>query len=388
MRALKLLALLPFAALLGGCDFVVLAPAGDVAVQQRDLVVISTVLMLLIVIPVMAMTVFFAWRYRQSNTAAPYEPEWDHSTQLELVIWSAPLLIIVCLGALTWMGTHLLDPYRTLGRIDTNRPIAGQDAPLNVQVVALDWKWLFIYPDYGVASLNEFAAPTDRPISFRITSSSVMNSFYIPALAGQIYAMPGMETKLHAVANKEGTFRGFSANYSGAGFSGMHFEFKSLSSTDFAKWIAAAKASGGMLGRSDYLQLERPSSNEPVRLYGAVDRDLYKAILNLCVETGKMCMSEMTDIDAKGGLGLEGLNNTLPLAYDKYARRGAPLGSEPTFVAGICAIDEIKDTPTREISAPFDMTPLRGVGLRRPPFLPAHPSSTSLLSGARPKSES
>jgi cytochrome o ubiquinol oxidase subunit II len=388
VRALKLLALLPFAALLGGCDFVVLAPAGDVAAQQRDLVVISTVLMLLIVIPVMALTVFFAWRYRQSNTAAPYEPEWDHSTQLELVIWSAPLLIIVCLGALTWMGTHLLDPYRTLGRIDTNRPIATQDAPLNVEVVALDWKWLFIYPDYGVASLNELAAPVDRPISFRITASSVMNSFYIPALAGQIYAMPGMETKLHAVANKEGTFRGFSANYSGAGFSGMHFAFKSLSADDFGKWIAAAKASGGMLGRSDYLQLERPSSNEPVRLYGAVDRDLYRAILNMCVETGKMCMSEMTDIDAKGGLGREGLNNTLPLAYDKYARRGTPLGSEPTFIAGICAIDELKDTPTREINAPFDMTPLRGVGLKRPPFSPVHPSSTSLLSGQRPKSES
>jgi cytochrome o ubiquinol oxidase subunit II len=304
------------------------------------------------------------------------------------VIWSAPLLIIVCLGALTWMGTHLLDPYRTLGRIAADRPIEGKDAPLNVEVVALDWKWLFIYPDYGVASLNEFAAPVDRPIRFRITASSVMNSFYIPALAGQIYAMPGMETKLHAVANKAGTFRGFSANYSGAGFSGMHFEFKSTSAADFDKWVAAAKSSGGMLGRSDYLQLERPSENEPVRLYGSVDRDLYKAILNMCVETGKMCMSEMTDIDAKGGLGREGLNNTLPLAYDKYARRGAPLGSEPTFVAGICAIDEIKGAPTREVNAPFDMTPLRGVGLKRPPFSPAHPSSTSLLLGQRTKSDS
>ena len=388
MRALKLLALLPFAALLGGCDFVVLAPAGDIAVQQRDLVLISTVLMLLIVLPVMALTVFFAWRYRQSNAAATYEPDWDHSTQLELVIWSAPLLIIVCLGALTWMGTHLLDPYRTLGRIAADRPIEGKDAPLNVEVVALDWKWLFIYPDYGVASLNELAAPIDRPIRFRITASSVMNSFYVPALAGQIYAMPGMETKLHAVANRAGTFRGFSANYSGAGFSGMHFEFKSTSATDFDKWIAAAKSSGGMLGRSDYLQLERPSENEPVRLYGSVDRDLYKAILNMCVETGKMCMSEMTDIDAKGGLGREGLNNTLPLAYDKYARRGAPLGSEPAFVAGICAIDQIKGAPTREVNAPFDMMPLRGVGLKRPPFSPAHPSSTSLLLGQRPKSDS
>ncbi|KWV60704.1 cytochrome ubiquinol oxidase subunit II [Bradyrhizobium macuxiense] len=388
MRALKLLALLPFAALLGGCDFVVLSPAGDVAAQQRDLVVISTVLMLLIVLPVMALTVFFAWRYRQSNTAVPYEPEWDHSTQLELVIWSAPLLIIVCLGALTWMGTHLLDPYRTLGRIDAGKAIESKDAPLNVEVVALDWKWLFIYPDYGVAAVNELAAPVDRPIRFRITASSVMNSFYIPALAGQIYAMPGMETKLHAVANQQGTFKGFSANYSGAGFSGMHFAFKSLSAANFDKWIAGAKASTSMLGRSDYLQLERPSENDPVRLYGSVDRDLYKAIVNMCVETGKMCVSEMMAIDAKGGLGREGLNNTLPLTYDKYARRGAPLGNSPTFVAGICSMDEIKDAPSRDVFAPLDMTPLRGVGLKRPPFSPAHPSSTSLLSGQRPKSES
>jgi cytochrome o ubiquinol oxidase subunit II len=388
VRALKLLALLPFAALLGGCDFVVLAPAGDVAIQQRDLVIISTILMLLIVLPVMALTVFFAWRYRHSNTAAHYEPEWDHSTQLELVIWSEPLLIIVCLGALTWMGTHLLDPYRTLGRIDADKPIESKDAPLNVEVVALDWKWLFIYPDYGVASVNELAAPVDRPIRFRITASSVMNSFYIPALAGQIYAMPGMETKLHAVANEQGTFKGFSANYSGAGFSGMHFAFKSLSASDFDKWIAAAKASSNMLGRSDYLQLERPSENEPVRLYGKADGDLYKAILNMCVEPGKMCMSEMMAIDAKGGLGREGLNNTLPLTYDKYARRGAPLGASPTFVAGICSMDEIKGAPSRDVFAPLDMTPLRGVGLKRPPFSPAHPSSTSLLSVQRPKSES
>jgi cytochrome o ubiquinol oxidase subunit II len=388
VRALKLLALLPFAALLGGCDFVVLAPAGDIAAQQRDLVVISTVLMLIIVLPVMALTVFFAWRYRQSNAAAPYEPEWDHSTQLELVIWSAPLLIIICLGALTWMGTHLLDPYRSLGRIAADKPIKSKDAPLNVEVVALDWKWLFIYPDYGVAAVNELAAPVDRPIRFRITASSVMNSFYIPALAGQIYAMPGMETKLHAVANKEGTYRGFSANYSGAGFSGMHFEFKSLSATDFDKWIGSAKASANMLGRTDYLQLERPSQNDPVRLYRSVDRDLYKAVLNMCVEPGKMCMSEMMAIDAKGGLGREGFNNTLPLTYDKYARRGAPLGSEPTFVAGICSMDEIKDAPSREVTAPLDLTPLRGFGLKRPPFSPAHPSSTSLLLGQRPKSES
>ncbi len=387
---LKLLALLPLAFALGGCNFVVLAPAGDIAAQQRDLVVISTVLMLLIVVPVMALTALFAWRYRQSNTSARYEPEWDHSTKLELVIWSAPLLIIVCLGALTWMGTHLLDPYRALGRIAADRAVDQSKAPLAVDVVALDWKWLFIYPDYGIATVNELAAPVDRPIAFRITASTVMNSFYIPALAGQIYAMPGMETKLHAVVNHAGTYRGFSANYSGAGFSGMHFAFHGLDDKGFDDWIARAKATGASLGRGEYLQLERPSSNEPVRRYASVDRDLYRAILNMCVEAGKMCMNEMMAIDAKGGLGHEGLNNTMPLAYDKYARRGSALGPQPAFVAGTCTPDAPQGERTAAIKAqvkePADSTPLLGAGLKRPTFAPLR--SQSFFLGQRPKSDS
>ena len=265
MRRLRITALLPLFALLGGCQFVVLNPSGDVALQQRDLVVISTVLMLLIIIPVMALTLVFAWRYRQSNTAARYEPDWDHSTHLELVIWSVPLLIIICLGALTWMGTHLLDPYRAIGRVAVGYPVTGDEAPLEVDVVALDWKWLFIYPQYGVASVNELAAPVDRPIEFRITASSVMNSFYVPALAGQIYAMPGMETKLHAVINKPGVYEGFSANYSGAGFSGMHFAFHGLDRHGFEQLGREGQGRAAMRSnRDNYLQLERPSENEPV----------------------------------------------------------------------------------------------------------------------------
>lgn len=386
---LRIFALLPLAAALSGCNFDVLAPAGDVAAQQRDLVIVSTVLMLLIVVPVMATTLLFAWRYRQSNTSARYEPEWDHSTKLELMIWSAPLLIIVCLGALTWMGTHLLDPYRSLGRITANRPVDQARAPLEVDVVALDWKWLFIYPDYGVATVNELAAPVDRPIDFHITASTVMNSFYIPALAGQIYAMPGMETKLHAVVNHAGSYRGFSANYSGAGFSGMHFAFQGLDEAGFNDWIARARAAGGALGRSEYLQLERPSSNEPVRRYASVDGELYNAVLNMCVEPGKMCMSEMMAIDAKGGLGHEGLNNTLPLTYDKYARRGTVLGPAPSFVAGTCTPDAPQGERTAAIRAPepVDATPLLGAGLKKPSFPPLR-SSTSLFLGQRPKSDS
>ena len=205
--------------MLGGLQHVVMNPHGDVALQQRNLIITSTALMLLIIVPVIALTLLFAWRYRQSNTEATYEPDWDHSTALELVIWGAPLLIIIALGAMTWISTHLLDPYRPLQRIDAQAPGAGQHQAAGGQVVALDWKWLFIYPEQGIATVNELAAPVDGRSSSRSPSSNVMNSFYIPALAGQIYAMPGMETKLHAVINKAGDYDGFSANYSGAGFS-------------------------------------------------------------------------------------------------------------------------------------------------------------------------
>lgn len=362
----KVLALLPFALALSGCNFVVLHPSGDVAAQQGDLVAISTILMLLIIVPVMALTVLFAWRYRQSNKAAVYEPDWDHSTQLELVIWAAPLLIVICLGALTWMGTHLLDPYRSLNRIAANRPVPQDTTPLEVNVVALDWKWLFIYPQYGVATVNELAAPVDRPINFRITSATVMNSFYIPALAGQIYAMAGMETKLHAVINKPGTYDGFSANYSGAGFSGMHFAFHGLAPKAFDDWLTRVRAAGGNLDRADYMQLERPTENEPVHRYAKVDPDLYRAILNMCVEPGKMCMSEMSAIDAKGGLGLAGIKNTLPLTYDKYARRGTIFGPAPAFVAGLCDIKELGGEAPPDLARPVRNGPVLGAGLRRP----------------------
>ncbi|HZS79988.1 MAG TPA: ubiquinol oxidase subunit II, partial [Herbaspirillum sp.] len=182
---------------LAGCNTVVLNPSGDVAQQQGRLIVVSTVLMLLVIVPVIALTVLYAWHYRQSNTAARYEPDWAHSTQLELIIWGAPLLIIIALGLVTWVTTHTLDPYRKLSRIDAQRPILEHIKPLTVEVVALDWKWLFIYPEQGIATVNELAAPVNVPINFKITASSFMNSFYIPALAGQIYAMPSMQTALN-----------------------------------------------------------------------------------------------------------------------------------------------------------------------------------------------
>lgn len=284
--------LLPLAALLTGCNTVLLHPSGDVAAQQGHLIVVSTLLMLLIIVPVIVLTLLFAWRYRASNTAAIYTPDWDHSIQLELVIWSAPLLIIIALGAVTWISTHTLDPYRPLTQIDAERAVLAQTPVLNVEVVALDWKWLFFYPDLGIATVNELAAPVDVPINFKITASSVMNSFYIPALAGQIYAMPGMETQLHAVINEPGQFEGLSANYSGAGFSGMHFKFYGMSAGDFARWVQSARSGSAQLDREGYLRLAQPSARDSVRRFASVDPGLYRAILTQCVSPGQGCMGD------------------------------------------------------------------------------------------------
>lgn len=297
--AARSLAILLPVALLAGCETVVMNPSGDIAAQQSRLIFISTLLMLLIIVPVIALTVLFAWRYRKSNTAAKYEPDWDHSTRLELVIWGAPLLIIIALGLLTWISTHQLDPYRPLQRLDAKRPIPEGTKPLEVQVVALDWKWLFIYPEQGVATVNELVTPVDVPIHFKITASNTMNSFFIPALAGQIYAMPGMQTTLHAVLNKAGVYEGFSANYSGEGFSHMRFKYRGVSNEEFDQWTKQAKAAGGTLERADYLALEKPSEREPARRYGAVAPDLFNAVVNRCVAPGTVCMEQMMADDAR-----------------------------------------------------------------------------------------
>ena len=290
MRVFKPLLAAPLLASVAGCKMVVLKPAGDVAAQQSDLLLLATALMLLIIVPVIVLTLFFAWKYRASNTAATYAPDWHHSTRLEMLVWGAPLAIILVLGTVTWVTSHTLDPYRPLDRLGPHRPIPAGVKPLEVDVVALDWKWLFIYPEQGVASVNELAAPVDRPITFKITASSVMNSFFIPALAGQVYAMPGMQTQLHAVINKPGVYEGMSANYSGAGFSDMRFAFKGMSAPDFDKWVAQAHAGATSLTSQDYLALAKPSVDAPARLYARVDPGLYAEILNQCVGQGRPCM--------------------------------------------------------------------------------------------------
>jgi len=303
---------------LAACDTIVMNPAGDIAVQQKDLILISTALMLLIVLPVMALVVVFAWRYRAANKTAEkhYDPDWDHSTKLELLIWSAPLLIIICLGALTWVSTHKLDPYRPLDRIDAQTRLDPKVKPLRVEVVALDWKWLFIYPDLGIATVNELATPVNVPIQFDITASTVMNSFYVPALAGQIYAMPGMETKLHAVANRTINSTGFSANYSGAGFSHMRFAYHAQTQADFDAWVAKVKASKAALDRDVYLTLAKPSEKAPVAYFSTVDPKLFDAVVNLCPRPGQRCMGELMHINQMGGGGKESAHDVDGLQYD------------------------------------------------------------------------
>jgi cytochrome o ubiquinol oxidase subunit 2 len=289
---------LPLLAVLSGCNTVVMNPNGDIAKQQADLIIVSVLLMLIIIVPVMILIVLFAWRYRKGANAR-YEPDWDHSTKLELVIWGAPLLIIIVLGLITWVSTHKLDPYRALDRIDEHRPITASTKALEVQVVALDWKWLFIYPELGIASVNELVTPVDVPVRFKITSSTVMNTFYIPTLAGMIYAMPGMETTLNAVLNKAGDYQGLSANFSGDGFSHMKFAYKGVSAAEFDGWVQKMKANPGVLNRTDYLELEKPSEREPVRYYGQVEPALFNRVLNRCVAEGTMCMNQQMASDAR-----------------------------------------------------------------------------------------
>jgi cytochrome o ubiquinol oxidase subunit 2 len=321
MNRLRILTILPLLLALAACDMVVLSPSGDVAVQQRDLLVTSTWLMLLIIIPVMALTILFAWRYRHTNREARYEPDWHHSMRLELVIWSAPLLIIICLGALTWLGTHLLDPYRPIDRLAPGKEVPADTRALQVNVVAMDWKWLFIYPELGIATVNELAVPVNHPVALRITASSVMNSLYIPHFAGMVYAMPAMETKLHGVLNKTGVSEGFSSNYSGAGFSGMRFKVHSVEQGEFDQWVANARARQETLSRDVYLQLVKPSEREPVRYFSSVEKDLYSAIVGMCVEPGKMCMQDMMAIDHSGTHE----SAAAPAPVDRSPLRGAGL---------------------------------------------------------------
>jgi cytochrome o ubiquinol oxidase subunit 2 len=389
LKRLRLIALLTIPAFLSACEAVVLSPAGDVAARQRDVLVISTLLMLLIIIPVLCLIVFFAWKYRESNKAATYTPDWSHSTKLELVIWAAPLLIIICLGGLTWVGTHLLDPYRKLDRISKDVVVTNDHTPLEVEVVSLDWKWLFFYPQYGIATVNELAAPVDRPIEFKLTSHSVMNAFYIPTLAGMIYTMPGMETKLHGVINEEGVYDGFSSNYSGAGFSGMRFKFHGMDEAGFDEWVEKVRADTDTLDQDSYLDLVKPTENVAPTYFGSYSDELYHKILNMCTQPGQMCMDEMMmkDMHTKsGGMDMAHMGHDMShMGHDMGAMdhdmSGMDHDTDHTDHAMGQGMDDMQsNTPEAEkTETPADRRTLRGHGLGRdfmPLFVPEAASPT------------
>lgn len=256
---------------LSGCSSALLDPKGQIGVEQRSLILTSFGLMLIVVIPVIAMTLLFGWKYRRSNTLAKYLPDWAHSNAIEAVIWVVPCAIIAVLALLTWKTSHSLDPHK---------PLESEVAAMEIQAVALDWKWLFIYPEQGIASVNEVAFPVDTPVRFRVSSGSVMNAFFIPHLGSQIYAMAGMDNDVHLIADEVGSYPGRSTNYSGAGFSGMTFEAKVTSPADFDAWVEGVRSAPETLSYPErYETLAEPSEFHPVEYFSAVSPLLYESIL-------------------------------------------------------------------------------------------------------------
>lgn len=266
--------LLSLAGLMSGCDWVIFNPKGQVGQDEKNLLITAVLLMLLVVIPVIVMTVLFAWKYRAAAKAR-YEPNWGHSNAVEVVVWTIPCLIILVLGILTWRSTHELDPYK---------PLVSANKPIVIEAVSMDWKWLFIYPELGIATVNEIAFPQNTPVNFKITSDSVMNSFFIPQLGSQIYSMAGMVTSLHLIANEPGQYAGISSNYCGHGFSKMRFTARALAQPgDFAQWVNQVKSSQATLDANQLKALEANRNVEqvyPVTYFSHVDQGMFSSILD------------------------------------------------------------------------------------------------------------
>lgn len=245
-------------------------PQGIIAFQERNLIQTALLLMLFVVVPVIILTFVFAWKYRSSNTKARYSPNWEHDTIDEFIWWGFPFFIIFILSVITWNSTHELDPFR---------PLVSSEKPLTIQVVALNWKWLFIYPEQKIATVNFVQFPEKKPIDFQITADAPMNSFWIPQLGGQIYAMTGMSTHLHLMADNPGIFAGSSANFSGDGFSGMKFTAQASSQINFDTWVTQVKQSGNMLDYAEYAIMTEPSIYNKPHYYSFVEENLYDSII-------------------------------------------------------------------------------------------------------------
>jgi len=271
-KALAAVAAIGLGLLMAGCDLTaapILAPKGPIALAERNILFRALLIMMVVAVPVFAMTFWFAWRYRASNRKARYERDWE-STAVDTVTWIVPALIVTSLGVHVWIYTHALDPYK---------PLKSSDRPLEIQVVAQDWKWLFIYPAQRIATVNEIAFPSEVPVSLKITSDTVMNSFFIPALAGQIYAMAGMQTQLNLRASEPGRFVGRNTQYSGRGFADQHFAAVAMTAADFDAWLTRVGQSPAKLDAATYAELVKPSAAYPVAYYSAVEAGLYDGII-------------------------------------------------------------------------------------------------------------
>jgi cytochrome o ubiquinol oxidase subunit II len=255
---------------LTACQPAVLDPQGSIGIAEKTILIDSLAIMLAIVVPTIAATLGFAWWFRASNRRATYLPDWAYSGRIELVVWAIPLLVIILLGGVAWIGSHDLDPAK---------PLASDTPPLEIQGVSLDWKWLFIYPGQRVASVNQLVVPAGVPVHFSLTSASVMNAFFIPQLGSMIYTMNGMRTQLNLRADAPGTFLGLSSHYSGDGFSGMHFDVQALPPAQFAAWIDATRGTGPVLDAGSYAALARQSMNTRPFTFRAADPELFQHIV-------------------------------------------------------------------------------------------------------------
>ncbi|MEJ2346684.1 MAG: ubiquinol oxidase subunit II [Gammaproteobacteria bacterium] len=258
--------------LISGCSshLSLLHPEGPIGAHEVWVIGIAFALMLIVVIPVFVMTFLFAWRYRASNTRATYTPNWGYSKKIELVVWLVPAVIVISLGILLWKTTHELSPYR---------PLASTQKPVKVEAVAMDWKWLFIYPQQHIASVNRLVFPAKAPLSLRLTSDTVMTSFFIPRLGSQIYAMPGMRTKLHLLADKPGTYTGRNFQFSGRGYSAMHFKAVATSKAGFRNWVSRVRQSQRKLNVAAFKRLATPSVGHAVTYYASVRPHLFDYIM-------------------------------------------------------------------------------------------------------------
>ena len=269
MKTFVAIVVLISVALLAGCTEGVLAPQGPIAAAQRQIMLNATGIMLAIVIPTMLATLGVAAWFRASNQRARHLPDFEESGRLELLVWAIPVMTIILTGGVAWVGSYDLDP---------RRPLASEVKPVNVQVVSLDWKWLFIYPEQGIATVNQLTVPAGTPIHFELTSSSVMNSFFVPQLGSMIYTMPGMVTQLYLQADHPGTFRGLSANFSGEGFSDMRFAVNAVGSEEFSRWVDSVRSAGPVLDAQAYSDLAKPSAAVAPFSFRAVAPDLFNGI--------------------------------------------------------------------------------------------------------------